>query len=150
MPSRRLHQLARAVVLSVVGAVGSTAVAVTAIQAVTRRWSLHNTLDAGGATAVLAMVTSMAVCWPFFARLPYSALRTPMRASLLGGAIASIAGVLAVAWFFADGIYPQGVGGWLRVMATPFFAPFPVVGACFGYGWSTESVGREDGALSGS
>jgi hypothetical protein len=133
-----ITRLARSVGASALACLMGTALVVVALQALTGRWSLHNTLDLGGTLLFLVAAITAVTCLPIFALLRGSAaLSTRARAALIGAGSASLTGVVAVAWFFADGFYPQDVGGWLRVLATPYFVPFPIAGAAFGYAWSS-------------
>jgi hypothetical protein len=132
-----IARLARSVGASALACLAGTAVVLVAIQALTGRWSLHATLDLGGTLVALATAVTAATCLPIFALLRGPAVfSTPGREALIGAASASLTGVIAVSWFFADGIYPQDFGDWLRVLTSVFFVPFPIGGAAFGYAWS--------------
>jgi hypothetical protein len=131
-------RLARSVGASALACLMGIVCLMVAFQALSGEWSLHSTLDLGGTLLVLAATITALTCLPIFALLQGSAvLSTPGRAALLGAGCASLTGVVAVGWFFADGIYPQDIGDWLRVFATPLFVPFPVAGTAFGYAWSS-------------
>jgi hypothetical protein len=107
-----------------------------AVQTLSGRFSLHNTLDLGGTLFVLAAVVTVVTCFPIFVLLRgFAIVSAPARATLLGAASAALTGTLVVAWFFADGVYPQSIGDWIRLLASVFFVPFPIAGAAFGYAW---------------
>jgi len=140
-----IARLARSVGASALACLAGTALVIVAVQALTGRWSLHNTLDLGGTLFALAVAVTAATCLPIFALLRGAAVPpTRGRAALIGAASASLTGVIAVSWFFADGVYPQDLGDWLRVLTSVFFVPFPIGGAAFGYAWS--SRGRIQGS----
>ena len=133
-----IARLARSVCASALACLVATALLMLAFQVQSGDWNLHNTFDLGGALTVLAAAITAATCIPIFALLRRSAvLSTRGRASLMGAGTAWLIGGIAVAWFFADGFYPQGIGGWLRAIATPLMVPFVVAGTAFGYAWSS-------------
>lgn len=138
-----IARLARSVGASALACLTGTALVVVALQALSGRWSLHNTLDVGGTLLVLAAVITAVTCLPIFALLRGSAvLSTRGREALIGAGSASLTGVVAVGWFFGDGIHPHDIGDWLRVLASPFFVPFPIAGAAFGYAWSSRQYSK--------
>jgi len=107
-----------------------------AVQALSGRWSLHNTLDLGGTLFVLAAGGSVVTCLPIFVLLRNSAIVSARgRAALIGAASAALAGTVVVVWFFADGDYPRNISDWIRLLTSVFFVPFPIAGAAFGYAW---------------
>ena len=133
-----IARLARSVGASALACLAGTALVIVAVQAFTGRWSWHNTLDLGATLVALAAAVTAATCLPIFALLRGAAVSsTPGRAALIGAGSASLTGVIAVSWCFADGFYPRDLGDWLRVLASVFFVPFPIGGAAFGYAWSS-------------
>lgn len=141
-------RLARSVGASTLACFAGIALMMVAFQALSGEWSLHNTLDLGGTLLVLAAVITALTCLPIFALLRGSSvLSTRGRAALIGAGSASLTGVVAISWFFGDGIYPRHIADWLRVFVSPFFVPFPIAGAAFGYAWSSRQHSVGEGAL---
>ena len=137
-----IARLARSVGASALACVLGTALVIVTVQALSSRWSLHNTLDLGGTLLVLAATITAVTCLPVFALLRGSAVLSTGRAALIGAGSVSLTGLVTVIWFFADGVYPKDMGDWLRVAATPFFVPFPIAGAAFGYAWSSQQYSK--------
>jgi hypothetical protein len=135
-----MARLARSVGASILACLLGTAVVIVAVQAVSGRWSSHNTLDLGGTLLFVAAAITAVTCLPIFALLRGCAVLSTRRAALIGAGSASLSGLVAVVWFFGDGAYPTDMGDWLRVAATPFFVPFPIAGAAFGYAWSSQQL----------
>jgi hypothetical protein len=131
-----IARLARSIGASVVACLAGTALLLLALQALSGEWSLHTTLDLGGTLFALATAVSVVTCCPIFVLLRGSEVVSERgRAALAGASSAALTGVVVVAWFFADGIYPRDFGDWLHVLASVFFVPFPIAGAAFGYVW---------------
>lgn len=131
-----IARLSRSIGASALACLAGTAFIVLAVQALSGRWSLHNTLDLGGTLFVLAAVASVVTCLPIFVLLRgFAIVSARGHAALLGAGSAALTGTVVVAWFFADGVYPRDISDWIRLLSSVFLVPFPIAGASFGYAW---------------
>ena len=136
---RRVHFVetaltaARAIALTMAGALLASLLSLLYFQWLTGRWSLHTTLDLGGFLTVSSVFAVIVIGLPALVilRLIGVELRRT-QAIVLALGIGIAAGVAVLSGF--DGPRPSSLSGWMSIVWSPGIVPFAAAGRGFGYG----------------
>src|SRR5262245_16114911 len=120
-------RLRPAVVFAILaGLIATVAVLGAMLLVSTEGASVGKVAGAGAFTAFQSVLVTLAVCVPAFVLLhPMAFTRTRVLATLLAAGIAAAAGFVMVSNGY--GMFPPDRAHALEILATPFFAPYPVI-----------------------